>query len=55
MFGTAMPAIFSFLRMVAPVFPIPIPGANTTLLTRFDDVQEVYSNADISEAVLEQI
>ena len=43
MFGTAMPAVFSILRVIAPVFPIPIPGANTTLLTRFDDVQEVFS------------
>jgi len=42
-FSKAMPAIFSFLRIFAPVFPIPIPGANTTLLTRFDDVQEVFS------------
>jgi cytochrome P450 len=40
-FGKAMPAIFSLLRMVAPVFRIPF--TNVTLLTRFDDVQEVFS------------
>lgn len=42
-FQSAMPAVFTFLRTVAPVFPIPLPNANTTLLTRFDDVQEVFS------------
>lgn len=40
-FSKAMPAVFSLLRKIAPVFPIP--GTNVTLLTRFDDVQEVFS------------
>ncbi|HET6563875.1 MAG TPA: hypothetical protein VFG52_00570, partial [Xanthomonadales bacterium] len=39
-FGKGIPGIFGFLRAVAPIFHIPF--TNTVILTRFDDVQEVY-------------
>jgi cytochrome P450 len=41
MFGRVIPGVFALLRMIAPVFKIPF--TNVTLLTRFDDVQEVFS------------
>jgi len=41
MFRSLIPGFFALLRAIAPVFKLPF--TNVTLLTRFDDVQEVFS------------